>query len=396
MGNPRLIASLASVAITTALTVSTASAEIPPPDTDRFYRAPQHLADAQPGAVLRSRPVDLTRSSIGVPHRAWQVLYRTADTTGRPEAAVATVIVPDVPFEGRRPLLSYQPAEDTLTRRCASSYELRAGSGGEPDTFRMALERGWTVVVPDYEGPRSQWVAGVQAGHAVLDAIRAAQRFPKSGVAGRRTPVGIWGYSGGGHATAWASELHPKYAPELRVVGVAHGGASSDLEATARNIDGGAPSGLLFAAAVGLSRAYPWMRLDALLNDAGRTMVKRIGRMCLEEFVTTYPFRRIREFTTVPDALRVPRIQKVLRRAGLTRRAPRAPIHVYHAILDEVNPISASDGMVERYCSLGARVDYERTLLGEHIAVQQSGAPGAVRYLEDRFAGRPVPNDCQA
>ena len=125
--------------------------------------------------VLRG-PVDLSRSNIPVPHRAWQVLYRTADTTGRPEAAVATVIVPQVAYEGKRPLVSYQPAEDSLTRRCSSSYELRTGSGGEPDTFSMALERGWTVVVPDYEGPRSQWVAGVQAGHAVLDAIRAAKR----------------------------------------------------------------------------------------------------------------------------------------------------------------------------------------------------------------------------
>ncbi len=296
--------------------VAAASDTVALPDEDRFYAAPpmKVLKKARLGKVLRVREVDLSASNISVPHSAWQLLYRTADTRNRPEAAVATLIVPDAPYEGRRPLLSYHPAEDSLTRRCSSSYELRTGSGAEPSTFSMALELGWAVVVPDYEGPKSQWLAGKQAAHAILDAIRAAERFPDANLAGRRTPVGIWGYSGGGHATAWASELQPRYAPEIRLHGVAHGGASADAGATARNVDGGPASGLLLAAAVGISRAYPDMRLDDLLNDTGHEMKGRIGGMCLEEFVAAYPLRRISEFTQVPDPLVLPRVQRVLER----------------------------------------------------------------------------------
>jgi Secretory lipase len=391
-----LLSAVALVALAVCGTTAIAANRATLPDDDPFYAAPakHRLKGARPGRVLRSREVDLSASNIAVPHRAWQLLYRTADTTGRPEAAVATLIVPDVPVAGRRPLLSYQPAEDSLTRRCASSYELRNGSGGEPDTFDMGLERGWAVVVPDYEGPESQWVAGVQAGHAVLDAVRAAERFRAGGLDGRKTPVGIWGYSGGGHATAWAAELQPRYAPELRVRGIAHGGAPGDLVLTARSNDGGPASGLILAAAVGISRAYPQMGLDELLNDAGREMVSRIGDMCLEEFLVAYPLRRMNEFTVVPDPLAVPSVARVIQRLSPARRKPSAPLHVYHAIADEVNPISASDAMVERYCALGATVDYERTPAGEHIAVAETGAPGAVAYLADRFAGAPAPNDC--
>jgi hypothetical protein len=366
------------------------------PDADPFYAQPpaKRLAAAKPGKVLNARPVDLSASNIPVPHRAWQLLYRTADTKNRPVAAVATLIVPEEPpREGPRPILAYQPAEDSLTRRCASSYELRMGSGGEPGTFSMGLERNWAVVVPDYEGPESQWIAGVQAGHAILDAIRASQRFREAAL-GRGTPVGIWGYSGGGHATAWASELQPTYAPKLDLRGVAHGGASADVVATARTLDGGPASGLLLAAGVGISRAYPGMRIDELLNDAGKEMVERIGDMCLEEFAAAYPFRRISEFTTVPEPLTVPRVRRVLARVSLAQRKPGAPLYVYHSVLDPLNPISASDAMVERYCELGAPVAYHRDAASEHITLQETGAPAAVAYLEARFAGEPAPNDC--
>ena len=124
----------------------------------------------------------------------------------------------------------------------------------------MALGRGWAVVVPDFEGPRNPYTAGRMAGHATLDGIRAARRFPPAGLAADG-PVGLWGYSGGGQATAWAAEMQPTYAPELAISGVAAGGVPPDLEQVARQIDGGLFSGIYFAAAVGLSREYPELRI---------------------------------------------------------------------------------------------------------------------------------------
>ena len=149
---------------------------------------------------------------------------------------MATIVLPPgAAPPGGRPLLAYQPAEDTLTRDCASSYEIRQGTNGElPQALLPLLNDGVAVVVPDYEGPESQWTAGVQAGHAVLDSIRAAESFPPAGLGGEGTRVGIWGYSGGGQATAWASELQPTYAPELNVVGVAEGGVPAVLRKTHR------------------------------------------------------------------------------------------------------------------------------------------------------------------
>ena len=54
------------------------------------------------------------------------------------------------------------------------------------------------------------YTAGWLAARTVLDGIRAAIAFEPAGLAGGETPIGLWGYSGGGQATAWAVEQQPR------------------------------------------------------------------------------------------------------------------------------------------------------------------------------------------
>ncbi len=60
--------------------------------------------------------------------------------------------------------------------------------------------------MPDFEGPKSVFMAGPQAGHAVLDGIRAVKNFGTGGV-GAANKWALNGYSGGAQATGWAAEL---------------------------------------------------------------------------------------------------------------------------------------------------------------------------------------------
>ena len=112
-----------------------------------------------------------------------------------------------------------------------------------------------------------------------------------AGLAGSGTPVGLWGYSGGGQATAWAAEQQPAYAPDLNVQAVAAGGVPPDLEQVARQIDGGPFFGVYFAVSVGLSREFPEVDIDSLLNDRGRALKEQIGDQCAEDLVTRLPQR---------------------------------------------------------------------------------------------------------
>jgi hypothetical protein len=68
------------------------------PETDVFYHPPILFEDAKLGTILKYRraPQGLRLSNI-LPYKikaAWQVLYRTQNSVGKPEATVVTILVP--------------------------------------------------------------------------------------------------------------------------------------------------------------------------------------------------------------------------------------------------------------------------------------------------------------
>jgi hypothetical protein len=363
------------------------------PHDDPFYTPPAGFESSAPGTVLARRLVTVTGLGLPVPADAQQFLVRSTDAKGAPTTAVGTLMVPRSPYgAGARPLVSYQPATDSLGDQCNPSYKLRAGTEYELPLMMQAMQQGWAVVVTDYEGPQSAFGAGRMAGHAVLDGIRAAEALPDTGLAGVKTPVGLWGYSGGGLATSWAAELQPGYAPELAVAAVASGGTPADLAAAARRIDGSMASGLVLLASTGISRAYPEML--SLLNDAGRTMMARIGDMCVGEAVSAFPFRRLNEFTVSKDPLSEPVAVTVMEANHLGRLTPKAPVFLYHSVLDELIPFATAQKLQADWCRGGGHVTLYADPLSEHSSLAASGAPLAVGYLGSRFAGIPVPDNC--
>jgi hypothetical protein len=263
-----------------------------------------------------------------------------------------------------------------------------------PEAMTPLLREGAALVVPDYEGPHSQWVAGVQAGHAVLDAIRATERFAPAGLEGAKTHVAVWGYSGGAQATAWAAELQPRYAPELDLVASAHGAAPYVLRKTVAYLDGSPYAGIVLAAVVGMGRAYPEMRLDEVFNDAGQAMKAKVGDQCIEQFAGEYPGARLDDFTRVPNAKDLPYVSRVIDADDLGHRTPEAPTYLYQSATDELEPVAGADAIVDNYCRRGVAVQYVRAPAGEHIEFQIQGAPAAADYIAARFAGEPAPSTC--
>ena len=363
------------------------------PNDDPFYRPPAGFEASAPGTVFATRPVNVNGLGLPVPADSTQFLVRSSDAKGAPTAVVGTLMIPKMPYAGgTRPLVSYQPATDSLGDQCNPSYKLRAGTEAELPLMMQALQHGWAVVVTDYEGPQNAFTAARMAGHGVLDGIRAALALPGTGLAGVQTPVGLWGYSGGGLATSWAAELAPGYAPELNLAGVASGGTPADFQAAVRQIDGSIASGLVLLASTGLTRAYPEML--ALLNDAGRDMVRRIGDMCIGEAVSTFPFRHLNEFTTSKDPLAEPVAKEVLELNHLGRLTPKAPVFLYHSVNDELIPFASAQALQADWCRAGGHVTLYPDVASEHSSLAVTGAPLAVGYLASRFAGVDVPATC--
>src|ERR1700758_4382881 len=259
------------------------------PDDDPFYDPPAGFEHAAPGTVLRSRDVALAFMGL-IPQRftATQLLFRTHDRNGVPEAAVTTVLVPVQrdPEQGC-PVVSYQVAIDAVSSRCFPSYALRRGAlaVGALAQFEFlliaaALAEGWAVSVPDHEGSHGMWGAPYEPGYRVLDGLRAAVSCERIGLS-PSAQIGLWGYSGGGLATAWAAEVSADYAPELDIVGAVLGSPVGDLGHTFKRLNGSFLAGLPALVVAALSHTYP--DLDRVIqehtNDEGRALLKALEKM---------------------------------------------------------------------------------------------------------------------
>ena len=310
------------------------------PADDPFYRQPEDLDALRPGEVLDARPVEVRGFRRRIEADAWQVKFRSTDSSGAAASGVTTVMIPRRPFKGSvRPLLSYQCAIDSLGATADPSYTLRHGNLWELPLMVLALRRGWAVVTTDHNGPQHAFGALPLVARFVLDGIRAAIAFEPAGF-DAATPIGLWGYSGGAQATLFAAEQQPAYAPELNLVGAAAGGAGVDAISSPQMFeDGNLLSGIPFGAVIGISRGFPDIDLLGVLTPEGQAMVAAAADMTVEQLIMNFPFIRCSDYLTVPSVLEIPGMRAAMeaiparsghapdRHAPVPRRARQVPAH---------------------------------------------------------------------
>ncbi len=131
----RLLCGLAAAAATAVRAAPSISlleqrqaAGFPAPSVDWFYKAPSNLANYALGQPIRTRDVPQTRiGNTNSTARVFQLLYRTQNAGGQPDATVVTVFVPKAPVTPKK-ILSFQLWEDSTRMDCSPSWALVANS----------------------------------------------------------------------------------------------------------------------------------------------------------------------------------------------------------------------------------------------------------------------------
>jgi Secretory lipase len=372
------------------------------PADDPFYEPPTGFEHAEPGTVLRSRDVELGFLGL-IPQRvsATQLLYRSTDHNGLPQATVTTVLIPSghTPDQVRN-VVSYQCAIDAVASRCFPSYAMRRRAkavGSLPQLEYLlvaaALAEGWVVSVPDHEGPDGIWGAPYEPGYAVLDGLRAALGFKRFGLA-EDSQIGLWGYSGGGLASAWAAEVHAKYAPELNIVGAVLGSPVGDLGHTFRRLNGSYLAALPALVVSALAKTYPDLNrvIEENATEDGLALLRRLERMTTAEAVIRLFRTDMDDLVRPPldEVLAMPEVQYVFDNIKLGKAVPDLPVLIVQAVHDSVIAVEDIDDLAHTYSAGGAQVTYHRDMFSEHMLLHPMSAPMTLRWLTDRFAGRPI------
>ncbi|GAA2059472.1 lipase family protein [Williamsia deligens] len=333
--------------------------------------------------------------------RAAQLNYRTVDLHGEPMVAVTTVLVPERGIADRpTPVVSYQCAIDAITGRCFPSYALRrrAHAVGALPQFEFLLisallAEGWVVSIPDHEGPQGLWGIPREPGYVTLDGLRAVLAYEPAHVH-PRSPAALWGYSGGGLASAWAAEMYARHAPELNLVGAVLGSPVGDLGHTYERLNGALFSGLPALVVSALRHVYP--ELDRIIDEhatpSGRAKLAALQSMTTTEAVVRFMFTDMGAFLDRPldEILALPQVREVFDSIRLGQSPPTIPVLIVQACNDTIVAVDDIDELVRTYVAAGTDVTYHRDRFSEHMLLHPLSAPTALRWLRERMEGRPV------
>ncbi|KAK3937451.1 LIP-domain-containing protein [Diplogelasinospora grovesii] len=386
------------------------------PSNDSWYSPPSGWESKTPGTVLRLRPHAYTLSPFPIKNvnDTFQALFRTTDSHGNASWAVTTVFTPttiqcnSTSAAGRTKncnqthgILSYHPPYDTSCVDASPGYGLQ---WGEPyGEMAEALARGWWVSVPDYEGPLAAYGAGLLAGRAILDSVRAVLKsvgdfgFPSPDLA----KVAMWGYSNGATATQFAAEVAGTYAPDLDpyLVGAAVGGQIVNVSVSGPLLNGKDVAGLLIQGLIGITAIYPDQRQYLL------SRLKPSGPYNSSEFLSArsmsglesllhFKYQDVWEYFIGgrPDA-EVPLMTDLFNHEGATGNhgTPSMPVFIYTVVDDAMSPIDESDKLVTKLCAQGANILYHRNSRGGHNGELTNGRQRALDFLGTVLDGKKVP-----
>jgi hypothetical protein len=358
--------------------------------TEGFYEPPSPLPDGRPGDIIRAEPMDAYLTpGLRIRARTWRVLYRSTSATGEPTAVSGTVLIPRGRSRGARPLIGYAIGTHGIGDSAAPSRLLSRGLEWEAGLMAMLLARGWALAITDYQGLGTPgdhtYMVGRALGPNVLDAMRAArtldpEALPSDG------PAAIIGYSEGGAAAAWAAQLQPTYAPDVKLTAVVAGAAAANVEVAGPSLDGSFFSFFIAYGGIGYAAAYPELDLDSYLTPVARKRIDALRQSTIVQAVMWGPkFMRSSDLTD-PNVLELPEWRRRLRENRLGLIAPEAPVLLHHARRDQIVSFGQSINLRDDWQRRGADVRLYITRGGvDHISGAVAGTPVALDWLARRL-----------
>lgn len=419
---------------------------------DDFYSPPKSFPRT-PGKVVRTQGFTVPLMSpkgIGATRtlRGQRVMYTSTQSDGVVTTTTGALIQPTHEYKGKAaktPLIVMGPGTLGQGAQCAASRNVATMLGisfnrkdGMSDSLGTVLrERKFdtdqlnkenpVTLVTDYEamvvydllhegygvflidyiggstGPQS-YVNNIEAGRTMLDAARAARQL---GVATATTPIGFWGYSQGGAAAALGGILHSTYAPDVNLKGIYAGAPPLDLAEVNDTVDGGAVAGVLGFAINSYLNRYPEAKsmADELLNDTGKTVLRKLSHACIVESVEIAGFRKSSDYTkdgsSFGKLLRTnPLMQRILNeQLKAAWKTPDVPMMVLSNRYDNVVSYPQIQQYAQHWMSGGATITFVSMALGPfpeggilgHFLPGLDAIPVALRYMEDRLSDVPAP-----
>lgn len=348
------------------------------------------------GPLIAADPVTNTPAGM----QAWRIRYRTMDQDGRPLEVTGMVVAPREaePREPRR-VIAWTHGAWGVAEKCGPSLSPSFWTS-TPGLAEM-VRRGYVVVAPDYPGLGTPGVHGFLIGRetawSVLDAVRAAQEIP--GAAAGRT-FALWGESQGGHAALWTAREAATYAPGLRLVGTAAAVPPTDLAANLRQGSDPNVRAMLTAFA-----ADSWSRrfgapLSTMFNKVNQGVVTRLAQNnCIQlgktpKIGTILGVLSVRQALQRKDMASTPPWSEIARDNSVDPARVQGPLLIAQGDRDTVVAPAVTLAFARRYCRIGKPLRYIRMPAADHAGTARESVTETLDWIDARFTGGRLVNDC--
>ncbi|MCJ0905267.1 lipase family protein [Rhodococcus sp. ARC_M6] len=357
-------------------------------------------SSAQRGVVFENEPFTTTAEVTGTGATARKILYgSTSGIDGRETRVSGTVFTPPgTPPEGGWPIVSVGHGTTGISDDCAPSTSPTLF--GAMGLVAPLLKSGYVVAATDFEGLGTDgphpYLQPDTAAYNVIDAVRAVRNV----VPDTSTRWASLGLSQGGQASWAAAEKAGDYGDGLEFVGAANLSPAADISpiiTSGADVNLSLPQQLLLPYVLeGLSQMHPELDRGDYVHGAFAENYELLSS-CLtarasEKFglagkVTAADTRP----STDADA---DRIHGWLSDIALPRQRASGPLYVVVGGNDNLIRPEWTEAAVGRACADGDVIEFV-SRPGEGHA-DGKAVPGAVAWIQDRFAGVPAPNNCGA
>jgi acetyl esterase/lipase len=330
--------------------------------------------------------------------RAYRILYWSTDLDGTPVEVSGVVIAPRGSPPGGRPVVAWAHPTTGVVSRCAPS--LARVFFASIQGLRAMLDRGYVVAASDYPGLGTPevhpYLVGTSEAHAVLDSVRAARAIPEAAADAR---FAVWGHSQGGQAALFTGIEAARYAPELKLVGVAAAAPATDLGALMTD-DLGTGGGNNITAMT----LWSWARvygapMDKIVTTQAEPVIDHLTKLCIERWFDMFtrrgPTQALeKSFLRVNNLAEKEPWRRLLEENSPGPLPPDIPVFLAQGSADGLVRPAITEAYRDRLCRNGNRVEFVLLPGVGHAFIARDVAVAAVAWMAARFAGEPAPTNC--
>jgi acetyl esterase/lipase len=352
----------------------------------------------KPGTIIRIWPLEGGGPGMGGQGNSFRILYRSTSPSGEPIPVSGAIFFPSGPAPaGGRDIIAWAHPTSGVVPPCAPS--LMPDVGGMMWNLGNMVGAGYIVVATDYPGLGTvgihPYLIGESEARAVLDSVRAARDMPNTGASNRFV---VWGHSQGGHAALYTGEIAARYAPELKLYGVAAAAPATYLVTL---FDDDAKTSQDLVAMSVLS----WTRLKGVpvtnvVEPKDMSAFERTAKDCIESVAEFEKIEKDESPLTRGQYLKVDPATAEPWKGIMVDNSPGrsragAPVFIAQGTADTTVDPAVTKRFAEALCAQGTPVSFVELPGVSHVFAARDSANAALRWMTDRFRGAPPPSDCE-